>query len=121
MWMILREGMFSVLPIALELRNPGIFVLKKGKRKKRKPCKYSLFTSIIARDVYRYQKSIRYVSSIHCFDTRYVSSMLICSKYQDKQVPVLMTGPPEPHFNKCTTSLDSGVEPNSTQSNFGVE
>ena len=44
------------------------------------------------RDVYHYQKSIRYVSSIHCFesfdtryvssincfDTRYVSSMLIC-------------------------------------------
>ena len=50
-------------------------------------------------DVYRYQKSIRYVSSIHCFDTRYVSSILICSKHQDKQVPVLMTGPPEPHFS----------------------
>ena len=66
-------------------------------------------------DVYRHQKSIRYISSIHCFDTRYVSSMLICSKYQDKQVPVLMTGPPEPHFNMCTTTQDYGVVQNSAQ------
>ena len=50
--------------------------------------------------VYRYQKSIQYVSSIHCFDTRYVLSILICSIYQDNKVPVLMTCPPEPHF-KC--------------------
>ena len=32
--MILREGMFSVLPIPLELTGPGIFVLKKGEKKK---------------------------------------------------------------------------------------
>ena len=69
----------------------------------------------MTRDVYRYQKSIRYVSSIHCFDTRYVSSILICSKYQDKQVPVLMTGPPEPHFNMCKTTQDYGLVRNSAQ------
>ena len=34
--------------------------------------------ALAGRDVYRYQNSIRYVSSIHCFDTRYVLSMLIC-------------------------------------------
>ena len=62
-----------------------------------------------SRDVYSNQKSIRYVSSIHCFDIRYVSLILICSKYQDKQVRVLMTGPPEPHFDMCTTSQDSGL------------
>ena len=68
-----------------------------------------------SRDVYRYLNFIQYVSSIHCFDTRCVSSILICSKYQDKQVPVLMTGPPKPHFNMCTTSQDSGLVQNSTQ------
>ena len=50
MWMILREGMFSVLPIALELGSPGIFVLKKGEEKESNvsSTKYSLLTSIIA-------------------------------------------------------------------------
>ena len=76
----------------------------------------SIFYLIVPiRDVYRYQKSIRYVSSTHCFYTRHVSSILICSKYQDKQVPVLMTDPPEPHFNMCTTSQDSGLVRNGTQ------
>ena len=34
MWLILGEGMFSVLPITLELKSSGIFVLKKGDKKK---------------------------------------------------------------------------------------
>ena len=62
---------------------------------------------VLTRGVYRYKKSIGYVSTIHCFDTRYVSSMLICSYHQDKHFPVLMTGPLEPHFNMCTTLQDS--------------
>ena len=41
--------------------------------------------------------------------------MLICSKYQDEQVPVLMTSPPEPHFNMRTTIHDYGVVRNSAQ------
>ena len=43
--------------------------------------------SLMVRDVYRYQKSILYVLSIHCFDKRYVSSKLICSKYQANKFP----------------------------------
>ena len=42
-------------------------------------------------------------------------------KNQDKQVPVLMTGPPKPHFDTCTTSQDSGLVRNSAQNQFGVE
>ena len=42
---------------------------------------------VSARDVYCYQNSKQYISSIHCFDTRYVSSILISSKYQDKFQP----------------------------------
>ena len=32
-----------------------------------------------------------------------------------------MTGPPEPHFNMCTTSQDSPLVRNGTQSQFVVE
>ena len=32
-----------------------------------------------------------------------------------------MTGPPEPHFNMCTTSQGSGLERHVTQSPIGVE
>ena len=71
--------------------------------------------------MYCYQKSIRYISLIHCCDSRYVSSILICSNHQDKQVPVLMTGPTEPHFDMCTTSQDSCLVRNGTQSQFVVE
>ena len=57
------------------------------------------------RDEYRYLKSIRYVSSIHSFDTRFVLSILICSKYQDNQIPALMTGPPEAHYFNIRPNL----------------
>ena len=76
---------------------------------------------VSARDVYCYQNSKQYISSIHCFDTRYVSSILISSKYQDKQVAVLMTGPPKPRSIMCTTLKDSRLAQNGTQSQFGVE
>ena len=62
-----------------------------------------------------------YRSSIHCFHTWYVSSILICLKYQDKQVAVLITGLPKPRFNMCTTLQDSHLVRNGTQSQFGVE
>ena len=76
----------------------------------------------VGRDGYHYQKSIRYASSIYCFDSRYALSILICQKYKEKQeLPLLMTGPPVPHFNMCKTSQDCDLVWNSTQSHFGVE
>ena len=57
------------------------------------------------------------------FDLVLVTSQVFGSqpKRIQPQGPVLMTGPPEPHFNMCTTSQDSGQVRNSTQSQFEVE
>ena len=68
------------------------------------------------RDVYHYQNLIQYVSQIHCFNNQYVSSILISSKQQDKQVPALLTGLHKPCFNVHTTWQDSCPAQNGTQS-----
>ena len=63
--------------------------------------------------------------TIHIIDTlfRYTICTVdtYCSKYQDKHVAVLSTGPPKPRFNICTTLQDSSVVRNGTQNQFGVE
>ena len=66
----------------------------------------------------RYDTYHRYIVSIPDMHRRY---LFVHLRYQDKQVPVLTTGPPEPHLDMCITSQDSGLVRNSTQSQFKVE
>ena len=43
------------------------------------------------------------------------------SKHQDKQVPVLMTGPPKPRFNVRPISQDSCLVPNGEVTEVNLE
>ena len=73
----------------------------------------------IFRDVYHSENAIRYVPAIHCFNIRYISSILISSKWRDKQVPVLLTDLSELPFNVRTIAWDSHLVQNDTWSHIG--
>ena len=77
--------------------------------------------TVSSRDVYHYQNSIRFILLIHCFNTRYVSSILISSKCQDRQVRVLLTVPSNLCFNVRMTLWRSCQVQNCTQCQSGVK
>ena len=68
--------------------------------------------------------TIRYVSSIHSYNTQYISSILKFLQnitHYDIKILVLLTGLPKVHFNVPTTLKDSRPVQNGNRSQFGVE